>query len=215
MMNHLLNEAYGLGPMSRRIADPTQELEILREMFISGTRESSDVMSRWTGQPIELTVERVQRVPLELATSEMKLGDEVLAMVVLNLEGAVGATFVLMFGQQEGKCMAARLARTIPAPNFPWSELEKSALMETGNILACAYVNVMTEMLPEEIRLSEPYFVQDYAASVLQQAVSEQAADADHVIVCETGFQYAKEPVSWKSLLIPDKRFEHALLARS
>jgi two-component system, chemotaxis family, sensor kinase CheA len=192
--------------------DRNEELEILRRVFVAGTVESSAVMSRWTGQKIELTVDRIQRLPLEIAVREMELDDDIMTMIVLAFEGAVGATFVLMFDDRSGKCLAASLARIEPDFDSPWSELEKSALMETGNILACAYVNVMTEMLQTPVQLSEPFFVQDYGASVFQQAVLEQAADADHVVICETGFRCADKPVAWRSILIPDRRFENALL---
>ena len=198
--------------MTRENMNRNDELAILRRVFVAGTIESSEVMSRWMGQKIELTVDRIQRLPLQNAAEEMGLDDRIMTMVVLAIEGAIGATFVLMFDDCSGKSLAASLARTEPDFDEPWSELEKSALMETGNILASAYVNVMTDMLFQNIRLSEPFFIRDYGAGVFQQAVLEQAADADYVVICETGFRCADQPVAWRSLLIPDKRFEHALL---
>jgi len=198
--------------MAHTNTNRNDELDILRRVFVAGTVESSEVMSRWTGQKIELTVDRIQRLALESAVKEMQLDDRITTMVVLTFEGPIGATFVLMFDDRSGKCLAANLARTEPDFDAPWSELEKSALMETGNIMACAYVNVMTDMLIQNIRLSEPFFVRDYGAGVFQQAVLEQAADADHVVICETGFRCADKPVAWRSLLIPDKRCEKALL---
>ena len=32
-----------------------------------------------------------------------------------------------------------------------WSELEKSALTETGNILGCAYVNALTRLIGTDL----------------------------------------------------------------
>ena len=204
----------GRQPEAAPVRDGGQdgELDLLRRMFVAGTIESSEVISRWTGQPIELTIDRISRLPLERAADEMGLEDRVVTMVILTFEGAVGATFMLMFSYKEGKSLAARLAGATPSFDSPWSDLEKSALMETGNILASAYVNVMTEILQNDIQLSEPFFVQDYGASVLEQAFLEQADDADSIVVCETGFRCANEPISWRSLLIPDKRFEQAML---
>ncbi len=215
MTTHLIEEPNGTGEVTRQSVETREELESFRRIFIGGAEEASEVMTRWTARKIHLRIDRVQRLLPEQVADELKLKDEILTMIVLGFEGEVGATFLLMFDERQGRCLAARLARTALVLDQPWSDLEKSALMETGNILACAYLNVMTDTLGAEVRLTEPFFVQDYGASVIEQAVLEQAAEADHVLLCETSFECANEPVSWRFLLIPDRRFERALLEES
>ena len=84
-----------------------------------------------------------------------------------------------------------------------WSELEKSALTETGNILGCAYVNAITRLIDHPLVPSAPYFVQDYGASVLQQALMAQAAATDTVLICRTGFYHEGEELNWLLLFVP------------
>ena len=98
-----------------------------------------------------------------------------------------------------------------------WSELEKSALMETGNILGCAYLNALTELTGNELVPSPPYFVQDYGASVLQQALLAQAMASDEALICRTCFKREDHRLQWSVFFIPTlelrKRMENALLA--
>jgi chemotaxis protein CheC len=85
----------------------------------------------------------------------------------------------------------------------PWSELEKSALKETGNILGCAYMSAITRLIDCSLVPSAPYFIQDYGASVLQQALPLQAMTADKVLICRTAFQQQGRKLDWHVLFIP------------
>ena len=79
----------------------------------------------------------------------------------------------------------------------------RSALTETGNILACAYLNAMAHLVGRDLMPSPPVLVRDYGASVLQQALMVQAVDGDRVLICRTVFQQEGEPLDWKVLFIP------------
>ena len=110
---------------------------------------------------------------------------------------------VLIFDEQDGRRLAASLLQCEPGAGPEWNEMETSALAETGNILGCAYVNAMTRLIDRELVPSVPYFVQDYGASVLQQAMVTQASGRDTVLLCRTGFHCANEDLSWHVLFVP------------
>ncbi len=89
--------------------------------------------------------------------------------------------------------------------------METSALAETGNILGCAYINSITRLIDRQLVPSVPHFVQDYGASVLQQAMVAQATDRDTVLVCRTGFHCANENLSWRVLFVPSVALREAM----
>ena len=66
-----------------------------------------------------------------------------LTMVVLSLEGKIGGEMILTFDNENGRHLAASLLRRPVGDDPQWSDLEKSALTETGNILGCAYMNAI------------------------------------------------------------------------
>jgi chemotaxis protein CheC len=189
--------------MTRTPCLEATRIGLLRQIFASATHDASAVMCRWTNSLIRLTVDEVRELPLEDACRALGIGDELLTMVVLNLEGDVGGTMVLTFDEDNGRRLAASLAGSAAAAGRDWSELEKSALTETGNILGCAYVNAITRLIDRQLVPSAPYFIQDYGASVLQQAMVVQAAAADSVLICRTGFQHEGEELNWLLLFVP------------
>jgi chemotaxis protein CheC len=138
-----------------------------------------------------------------MVCDELNLGDELLTMVVLSLEGELGGEMVLTFDEENGRQLAASLLSRQVDPDSEWSELEKSALTETGNILSCAYMNAVTRLIDHELVPSAPYFVHDYGASVLQQALMAQAMTNDNVLICRTGFHREGEELNWHVLFVP------------
>ncbi len=179
------------------------KMHILRELFASATHEASTAMCRWTNSLIRLTLDEVCEMPLEDAVTELNLGDELLTMVVLNLDGEIGGSMVLTFNEKNGRQLAASLLEMEPNDGPDWNEMEQSALMETGNILGCAYVNAITRLIDHELVPTAPYFVQDYGASVVEQALVAQAASRDTVMICRTCFRKEDEELNWWLLFVP------------
>jgi chemotaxis protein CheC len=182
-------------------SDP--KLQLLQQLFASATRDASVAMCCWTNSLITLTLDEVCEVPLADVCTDLGLGDERMTMVVLNLEGELGGSMVLIFNDRDARHLAASLLHSPVGEDFPWTEIETSALTETGNILGCAYINAITRLIDRELVPSVPYFVQDYGASVVQQAMAAQASGRDHVLICRTSFHNETENLSWRVLFIP------------
>jgi len=190
-------------------------LELLQQLFGAATYDASAAMCCWTNQLITLTLDEVYESPLAEACLGLNFDDERLTMVVLNLEGELGGAMVLTFNEEDGRRMAASLLGCEPGTGDEWDEMERSALAETGNIRGCAYMNAITRLIDHELIPSVPYFVQDYGASVLEQAMVAQASGRDSVLICRTGFHCADQDVNWRVLFIPTvglrSAMEHAL----
>jgi chemotaxis protein CheC len=132
-------------------------------------------------------------------------------MVVLNLEGEIGGSMVLTFNEQNGRQLAASLLHIEPSKGPEWNELEQSALTETGNILGCAYVNAITRLIDRPLVPSAPYFLQDYGASVIEQALVAQATAKDTVLICRTCFRHEDEELNWWLLFVPSLALRSAM----
>ncbi|MHB8899461.1 MAG: chemotaxis protein [Thermoguttaceae bacterium] len=180
-----------------------RDLEVLRQLLASATHDASAAMCRWTDGLITLTLDEVRELPLEMVCRELNINDELLTMVVLSLVGELGGEMVLIFDEENGRQLAASLVGRPPCRDAQWSDLEKSALTETGNIFACAYMNAVTRLIDHELVPSAPYFLQDFGASVLQQALMAQAMTSDEVLICRTGFHREGEQLNWHVLFVP------------
>jgi len=188
-----------------------RRLQVLHQLFASATHDASAVMCRWTNGLITLTLDEVRETPLEDVCDELNVGDELLTMVVLRLEGEIGGEVILTFEETSGRQLAATLLGRPVEEDTDWSDLEKSALTETGNILGCAYMNALTRLINVELVPSPPYFIQDYGASVLEQALMAQAMTCDNVLVFRTGFHREGEELDWRVIFVPTEAMRRGM----
>jgi len=189
--------------MANQSAGSSSQLELLHQLFASATHDASAAMCRWTNGLITLCLDEVREIPLEDVCAEVDVGDDLLTMVVLRLEGEIGGEMILTFDNHNGRQLAATLVGREAGTSPEWTDIEKSALTETGNILGCAYMNALTRLINVELMPSAPYFLQDYGASVLQQALMTQAMTSDHALVCRTGFHRQGEELNWRVFFLP------------
>jgi chemotaxis protein CheC len=192
-------------------ADST--LRILHQVLSTATNHASAAMCRWVDSVITLTLDDVTEVPLEDALSRLDVGDEMVIAVVLTLHGNEGGTLLLMFDELNGRQLAATVARRPASIEPKWTEIEISALNETGNILGCAYMNALTKLIDVELVPSAPYFVRDFAASVIEQALMAQAISMDNVLICNTTFHRGDQDLNWNVIFVPSDRLRIKLEA--
>ena len=192
-----------------------ETLERIRQLFTLATHEASAAMSRWTRGAITLELDAVEEVPLDQAIEVLGLGDELLTMVVLTMDDELGGSIILCFDEENGRKLASLLLHRPLETGAEWTELEQSALMETGNILGCAYMNAINRVVSRELVPSPPFFIQDYGASVLEQALMEQALYSPEVLLCRTRFWQEEQQLDWHVIFVPTQElrelFENAL----
>lgn len=191
--------------------DNHRALGVLHELFASATHDASAAMCRWTNGLITVTLDEVRQIALEKVSAELDIGDELLTMVLLTLQGEVGGNLILVFDEPSGRQLAASLLGREAGTEPEWSDIEKSALTETGNILSCAYVNALSRLIGTDLAPSAPYFIQDFGASVLQQAVMTQALTSDTLLLCEIGFHREGEELDWRVVFVPTQGMQDAM----
>lgn len=186
-------------------------VEVLRPLFAAATHEASAAMCRWTDGVISLSLDDICELPLDQVTLELGFADDFMTMVVLGIESEPGTVLILTFDEDNARQLAATLTRRERRTSPDWDELEISALTETGNILGCAYVNALTRLTGQVLIPSPPYFLRDYFASVLEQALVEQAMSSDTALLCRTGFHREGENLNWHVLFIPSRSLREKL----
>lgn len=180
-----------------------QRLQVLEQLFSLATRDATDAMCRWTNGQVRLSLDELREVDLVEACTALGMDDQQRTMVALDIEHVLGGQMLLAFDEVDGRRFAADILGEAAPPEGPWTEMEKSVLMETGNILGCAYMNALARVLKLDLIPSPPYFMQDYAAAVLEQIVQRQALTTDRLLVCRTRFQRSGEELQWQVLFIP------------
>jgi chemotaxis protein CheC len=69
-------------------------------------------------------------------------------------------------------------------------------------------MNALTRLIDAELVPTPPYFIQDFGASVLQQALVAQAASCDKVLICRTAFHRQGEELNWRVIFVPTRKMQ-------
>jgi len=185
----------------------------LTRLLAAATEEASTAMYRWTAGQVTLSMEEACELPWERVCEHFGLGEEPRTMVVLRLDGPWSGDLILVFDDLNGRQLAASLLGQEVELERPWNDLERSALTETGNILGCAYLNAITRLLGTELVPTPPQFVEDFGASVLQQAVVPHALQSERVFVCQTWFHRDGVALDARLLFLPSQALRQRIMA--
>jgi chemotaxis protein CheC len=111
--------------------------------------------------------------------------------------GRLSGQVILVFGERAGFALVDQLTRQPIGTTTTWGELERSAAEETTNILGCAFLNALADHLPMDpervgqpsaLIPSAPKFFHEFAGSLLEFALADQATELDRVLVIRSRF---------------------------
>jgi chemotaxis protein CheC len=182
--------------MSSISTDPPHR-EILK-CFEHGAESASRALSTWIDGPVRLTVGGVAMVDLVEATGI--LGDPEILVTACSLGlagGRLSGQVILVFEDRAGFALVDQLTRQPIGTTTSWGDLERSAAEETTNILGCAFLNALAEHLPMDpdhegqssaLIPAAPKFFHEFAGSLLEFALADQATELDRVLVIRSRF---------------------------
>ena len=190
------------------ILTPSQ-LRMLQIIFAKGAEDASRTLSKWLRSGVRLSVDAVEQVPLRVATGMLGPDDSMVIACAMGLTGKLRGTLVVAFEQESGLALADILMGRPLGTSRQWGELERSAALETTNIVGCAYLNSLSSHLPDscgpgEMIPSPPELHQDFAASLLETLLMEQALVSDQVLVIRSQFTRDQTQLCWHLMLVPD-----------
>lgn len=193
---------------------------MLRTVLGLGAEGASRALSRWLGMDVRLTLGDVEQVDLEAAAGALGPPESLVAACAMGLTGGLGGSMLLCFEDRAGLALADLLLRQPVGAATEWGEVERSAAMETANIVGCAYLNALAAHLPPGDRQgpglapTPPAFLHEFAGSLIEFAVMGQAAELDRVLLAGTTFEASGAgDLGWTLLFVPDAPSLAALAA--
>jgi chemotaxis protein CheC len=179
------------------------------ERFLAGCRAAaalaSDSLSKWLGRPVAITVEQVEALPLEQAIGLLGEQEGTICGCAMGISGSLQGILVLLCDDEAGLALAAMLLGREPSADDQWGELEQSAVVETTNIIGCAYLNAMADSTNATTAAmpSPPWFLRDFAPAVMQSIVLAQPLTGDTVFLTRTEFAIQGSPARCSLVFVP------------
>lgn len=187
-----------------------KQIRQLEEIFRKGADAASGAMARWLGVPSLMTIESIELVLLEDAQGLLGTAEEPVCFCSMNMTGSLTGLLILAFQDVSGYALSDLVLTNPVGTASAWQELERSAALESTNIIGCAFLNSLAKHLPPlhdeplELIPSPPVFLRDYAECLLEFVFMEQALTANELFVSESRFEIRGEPLNWNLLFVPD-----------
>jgi len=181
------------------------ERDALREVANIGAGHAATALSQMTGRKIMIDVPEVAVKRLEEAADLIGPPDTVIAAVLMHMMGDLTGRTLLVFPETSARGICSILLRR-PEPPDGFSEMQRSTLKETGNILCSAYLNALSDFMGMMLVPSVPALVIDLAGAVLTTAYLNFGHARDYVICVETSFRVegSDEKLQGQFILMPD-----------
>ena len=181
------------------------QVDALKEVGNVGAGHAATALSQLLKRKIMISVPQVKI--LKLQEVENLLGDSntLVAGIIMNVLGDVTAKILLLLTRESALSLADMLLQNPAGTTKVLSEVGNSAIKETGNILAGAYMNALNEFLGLLLLPSVPSLVFDISGAILNSLSEGFEGMSTHILSIETQFSEANDKViKGYLLLVPD-----------
>jgi chemotaxis protein CheC len=167
----------------------TTDLTRFYALSEAGARNAATALSQILGRPLRLSVPWARVLPLEKVKEMAGGASRVVCALSLKVYGEARGSLLVLFEREQ---LPILLDMLVPAE---WiggrgngdgqglNDMERSALMEIGNILACAYLNALSHLLGVSLLPSTPGLAVDMLGAVTDHLLIELAAVSDSAVV--------------------------------
>jgi len=161
--------------MSLRI--DVRKLELFNRISKEGSRTVADSLSTLTGLDAEIAISKINF--LDLADVKTHLGGERAVGIYVQLTEPPHGYVLFLLDPADSKELAGQMVPGGPSDGQGFSDIERSAMQEVGNILTSGYIDGWANVLQTTIDMSTPTFT----VGPTHQIVEEMGGWPDEEIV--------------------------------
>ena len=190
------------------------EIDTLREIGSIGTGNAATALSQMMNKPVRITLPEVRIMEYNEAIEWIGGPEEVTAGVLVKMSGDIGG---IMLSVQKlelvNVVLSAMLGENIDSyENL--TELERSAMIEIGNIMISTFINALSGLADVNIKLTVPAFAVDMQGAILTVPMAEYGGMSDYLMAIGGNFVCDGKEVPCHLILSPDLRSLDFLLRK-
>lgn len=190
--------------------------DALRELFNVGAGNAATSLSQMLGKErVHVDVPVIQYVETS-RLGEVLGGEQVYCAVGFTISGGFDAFLLVLFEEGSARRLAAALlGKPVPPDDerTPLDAAARSALDETGNIVASSFVSGLGRMTNRRILPSTPFSGINAKTGAVDQVLGKMGMAASQSIICRTDFTTRGTRIQGHLLLVPDKQSLQGILA--
>lgn len=190
------------------------EIDTLREIGSIGTGNAATALSQMMNKQVRITLPEVRIMEYNEAIEWIGGPEEVTAGVLVKMSGDIGG---IMLSVQKlelvNVVLNAMLGESIDSYDN-LTELERSAMIEIGNIMISTFINALSGLADVNIKLTVPAFAVDMQGAILTVPMAEYGGMSDYLMAIGGNFVCDGKEVPCHLILSPDLRSLDFLLRK-
>jgi chemotaxis protein CheC len=181
------------------------QLDALKEVSNIGSGHAATALSELTGQTVTINIPVISIDPLSVIFQKCSKGQSIMG-IRIDLSGDIVGKTLLFFNQTDAlrfcDCLMRRTVGTVKS----LSELDKSGLKEVSNILTCAYMNALGEMLNFMVVPTTPSLIIGSSEEMIAGFADKAGEKEELAVIIENDFRFqgSENPLQGYFLLLPD-----------
>ncbi|RPF42941.1 chemotaxis protein CheC [Thermodesulfitimonas autotrophica] len=187
-------------------------VDILQEVGNIGIGNAATALAEFLNAKVNVTVPRASLVPVEEVFDHIGGVEEIVAAVLLRVEGDLSGTVLFVFS--EGSVLKL-ISQLLGQPIGSLEEIGgmgESVLMEVGNILTGSFLNAISMMSNLTIIPAVPLFTFDMLGSIISSSLLGTGMMEDQVLLIETKLAQEGDEVTGNLLFFFDVGTLNSLL---
>jgi chemotaxis protein CheC len=182
----------------------TIQSDAIQELGNIGAAHAATTLSQMLGSTIEMSVPAVTVVDLSHLADYM--GEESAAMVAFELQGDIAhGGYILFYITRESAIRMTNTMLGLTETNRPLSEMDKSALLEVGNIMVSAFLDATAELLGFVMLPSPPALTIDMAHAAMQSLIAQMQEETNEVLLFSTELTCEEYKVDSDIIMMPER----------
>ncbi|MGB2762502.1 MAG: chemotaxis protein CheC [Minisyncoccales bacterium] len=162
----------------------------LEKMSHNGAKNASESLSKLINQDVEVKALAARATPIEKISEIIGSPEDMVTTVIMEITGEVIGNIMLIYPHQSAINVADFLAKRKFHATVQLNELDKSAIKESGNIIAGSFLSAVSNYLHINMVESIPDIATDMLKATMDFVLAKFAKrDIEEVMAFEIDFE--------------------------
>ncbi|MBR4546088.1 MAG: chemotaxis protein CheC [Oscillibacter sp.] len=192
----------------------SMEIDTLREIGSIGTGNAAAALSVMLGRNVRITLPEVRIMGYNEAIEWIGGPEAITAGVMVGISGQMNG---IMLAVQSIEFVNLALSSMLSEEIHDYGDLkdlERSALIEIGNIMISTFINALSGLADISVNLTVPSLSVDMQGAILTVPMAEYGGQSDYLMTIGGNFMCDNQEVPCRLLLSPDVRSLNFLLRK-
>lgn len=190
------------------------ELDIIKEIGSIGNGNAATALSSMLDTKVKMTLPEVNILEFNEALKKLGEPEEEVAAVLVEMSGEVKGIMLFLL-QKEFAAEVLKRILGVEEMNFTdLREINRSVLIEVGNIMISSYINALATLTNVRIHLSVPEMAVNMLGGILSLPMAAIGMESDRIMMITGKFNVDGKELNSDMLLLPDVHSLNVLLKK-